>query len=129
MLVLTAEDLNYCQLLKKNERQKTYRGGIYQGFLFVQIGSFKSFQFEVARQQCRELLEKDGTSAAIVVKEGDRITLWSRASNLNFDRQQDSSPKIKSSQSNLETKIVPQKDRDRSNLLKKAIIALSFLLI
>lgn len=142
MLVLKAKDIEYCQLFnKKSNRKKIYRGGLYRGLLFVEIASFTLKQFEIACKKCRQLLDREEPINAILVREADRITLWSEASQLNFARQEDIL--ISKQKNNLEIKLPAKfnknlfqnnkqpkvKANERQNFVKTAVISLCFLLL
>ncbi len=84
MLVLSSKDIKYCRLsYKKNCSQENCPGISYQGLLLAKVGSFTKQQYEIAVAMCREFLERDKL-ISIVIKEKNKITLWSEIPQLSF---------------------------------------------
>lgn len=93
MIVLNDLNLQYCQLTSKSaSSEKIYPGLYYQGLLFVRVEYFANNQFKQAVAKCRQFLDREQSIVSIIVKETNRITLWSEANQLNLilpDRDND----------------------------------------
>ena len=84
MLVLSPKDIKYCQLSYENDfSRETYPGISYQGFLLARVASFTYHQYEQAVAICRECLKRDKPFISIIIKEKNKITLWSEIYKLN----------------------------------------------
>lgn len=82
MLVLTPEEIQYCQIGEPNSiPEKTHLGIRYRGMLFVQVASFATTQFKQALAKCRQFLDRDLPITSIILKETNSITVWSQAPN------------------------------------------------
>lgn len=53
MLVLKAQDIEFCQLFEDRVSQKTYPGIRYRGLLFVLVDRFSKTQLDIALKRCR----------------------------------------------------------------------------
>ncbi|MGF1489790.1 MAG: hypothetical protein ACFBSE_22110 [Prochloraceae cyanobacterium] len=88
MLILTPQEIEYCQLSEsRSDRKRLFSAIKYQGILFVKIASFTINQLTEAIAICKEFLEEGEAVPTIIVSEADRITLWSipdRSLSLNF---------------------------------------------
>jgi len=78
MIVLSAEEIKYCQLSKSQLKSKQIDRAItYHGLLFVKVAGFALNQFQDAIELCREFLGEREPVVSIVVKEKNQISLWS----------------------------------------------------
>ena len=76
MLILTAQDVHYCQLIEeKSDSVKIYPGISYRNFLFVRGAIFEKNQLEKAIAKCRQFLEGVEPITAIIVKDKEQITV------------------------------------------------------
>lgn len=80
MLILEAEQVKYCNVVRKiAEREEIIPGISYQGNLFVKAKSFDKDQLEIAIKQCRELfLDAQTPILALIIKDKTGFSIWSQ---------------------------------------------------
>ncbi|MDJ0726735.1 MAG: hypothetical protein QNJ38_16640 [Prochloraceae cyanobacterium] len=133
MFILTPEDIEYCELHNsKVSPNKKYNGLYYRGFYFIQVACFSLKELKQAIKKCRQILDEEEQITSIVVKEANRITLWSHHFKLNLDLSRMIVPfSDDSSLSNLEKskenclkyrgKTIIKKAKNNQNFLQKEI--------
>ena len=86
MLILTQQDIEYCQLIDTDSSiQKRYSAVFYKGLFFIKIKSFDNNKSQEAVKRCRQFLDRKYPITSIIVKEPDCMTLWSKATDLNLN--------------------------------------------
>ncbi|MGF1487582.1 MAG: hypothetical protein ACFBSE_10880 [Prochloraceae cyanobacterium] len=77
MLILTNSEVQYCTVTHfEGKETETLLGLNYRGLLFVRSSTYAKNQFKNAIERCRYFLDLEIPVASIVVKEGDRISVW-----------------------------------------------------
>ncbi len=85
MLILTSRDIEYCEFIDEEVYpQKIYPGIFYRGFFFLQVGIFTNDRLEQALIRCRQFLETQEPITSIIVKEINKLTLWSEMPEVNL---------------------------------------------
>ena len=121
MLILTTQDIQYCQLKGAKSSSKTkYLGIFYRGFLFVKVESFSHNQLSHATSRCRQFLEKEKPITSIILKETNNITLWREAPELNLVLPERELVNYRDNNSEIRPQITPQatfiEDSTRENI-------------
>jgi len=80
MLILTPQDIQYCQLSYDNPSlDKTYSGISYQKLLFISVTSFAKAELKKAEAVCRLFCRQEQPLATIIVREEEQISVWVEA--------------------------------------------------
>ncbi|RMD72758.1 MAG: hypothetical protein D6822_00775 [Cyanobacteria bacterium J149] len=106
MLILEAEQIEYCLLLVQFKQGKKKLPGVnYKGNLFVKVASFEQHEMEPAIKKCREFLDRDEAIPSIVVKEATGFSVFCEQPNTNYVGKMEPSPEVSSSAKPAKSKI------------------------
>lgn len=107
MLILSPDDVKYCQLKKEisGQKEQFLPGLFYHNFCFFKIDFCPSDKMQQALKTCRKFLDLNPIGTAIILKETEGLSVWLTRDYVKFAEVREEFPEVEGLQETESAKV------------------------